>query len=127
MCRSFGCELNIFDIFTPAITKAQKISTTEAQLSYTKAFQPHIHPQARNVALHISGKSYTSEDFAKLFDSHIINFFIGGAYGFEHGFLSSMQNLSLSTLTFGHKIAKLILCEQIYRALSILNKHPYHK
>ncbi|CCF79680.1 LSU m3Psi1915 methyltransferase RlmH  len=35
--------------------------------------------------------------------------------------------LSLSPLTFSHQIAKLVLCEQIFRALSLLNHHPYHK
>ncbi len=30
-------------------------------------------------------------------------------------------------MTFSHEVAKIVLCEQIYRALSIIFKHPYHK
>lgn len=127
MCRSFGSELNIFNIFTPAIIKAHKGSITEAKLSYTKALQPYLNQQAKNIALHPDGKMHDSFGFAKLLDTQVINFFIGGAHGFEDGFLSTVQSLSLSALTFGHKIAKLVLCEQIYRALSIINNHPYHK
>ncbi|MDN5377136.1 MAG: rRNA (pseudouridine1915-N3)-methyltransferase, partial [Sulfurospirillum sp.] len=35
--------------------------------------------------------------------------------------------ISLSKLTYAHKIAKVVLLEQIYRGLCIKNNHPYHK
>jgi 23S rRNA (pseudouridine1915-N3)-methyltransferase len=56
-----------------------------------------------------------------------IHFYIGGAYGFNREFKKRGFNLSLSPLTFSHKIAKLVLIEQIYRGLTILNNHPYDK
>ncbi|MEO1942616.1 MAG: 23S rRNA (pseudouridine(1915)-N(3))-methyltransferase RlmH [Campylobacterales bacterium] len=56
-----------------------------------------------------------------------INFYIGGAYGFNREFKEKGFNLSLSPLTFSHKIAKLVLIEQIYRGLTIINNHPYDK
>ena len=56
-----------------------------------------------------------------------VSFFIGGAYGFSSDFLRSLKTLSLSPLTLSHKIAQIVLCEQIYRALSIMTNHPYHK
>ena len=47
---------------------------------------------------------------------------------FENEFLSLCDSvISLSNLTFAHKIATLILSEQIFRSLSIINNHPYHK
>ena len=46
----------------------------------------------------------------------------------KNEFLSLCDSvISLSNLTFAHKIATLILSEQIFRSLSIINNHPYHK
>ena len=127
-CRQFGAQVRVSESFPPAVQKAHKISPSHAQASYTQAFTPHLLPNAQNIALHPSGKSVDSESFAKLFETHaIVQFFIGGAYGFEEGFLKLCKSISLSPLTLSHKIAQIVLCEQIYRALSILNAHPYHK
>ena len=57
-----------------------------------------------------------------------INFLIGDADGIP----SDIKNkshllLSLSPLTFPHELARLILIEQIYRAISISNGSPYHR
>lgn len=125
-CKQFGVTLKFKDIFTSSITKAQKISPFEAQKSYTQAFLPHL--SRYNLALDPKGIKLDSFDFAKLLENkQEICFFIGGAYGFEDAFLQHTQSISLSSLTFSHQIAKVVLCEQIYRGLSIIAKHPYHK
>jgi 23S rRNA (pseudouridine1915-N3)-methyltransferase len=63
-----------------------------------------------------------------LADRAEVNFFIGGAYGHAPEFLKRCDRVvSLSKLTMSHKIAKTVLAEQIYRALTILHNHPYHK
>ena len=65
---------------------------------------------------------------ALLKDRNQISFFIGGAYGLGDNLRGEMDRLvSLSRLTFAHKIAKLVLYEQIFRALCINANHPYHK
>ena len=125
-CKSFGATLVLKDIFTKEIAKAQKGEVKEDQSSYTQAFRPYISSQS--FALHPEGKILDSLGFAQLFGSHAeINFFIGGAYGFDQNFLSFAKPISLSPLTLSHKVAKIVLCEQIYRALSINANHPYHK
>ena len=54
--------------------------------------------------------------------------FIGVAYGFEDDFLKKSDVIvSLGKITMSHKIAKVVLLEQIYRGFSILTNHPYHK
>ena len=75
------------------------------------------------------GKKVDSFGFSKLLSDRLtINFFIGGAYGFDREFLKKCDTtISLSDLTMAHKIANLVLCEQIFRSLAILNNHPYHK
>jgi len=114
-------------IFNKQIASAQMIGEKEARASYTKAYEPHL--KGYNVALDVEGVELSSEQFSALFDQDVnVNFFIGGAFGFEEAFLGQTQKIiSLSRLTYAHKIAKVVLFEQIYRGLCIKNNHPYHK
>jgi len=57
-----------------------------------------------------------------------INFIIGGAHGSSDKlFKASDLILSASELTFPHRLFKIFLMEQIYRACTIYRNHPYHK
>lgn len=78
------------------------------------------------------GKSYTSLKFAhfieELGEDHRLIFIIGGAAGFKPDFKEKYPlQFSLSNLTFPHMLARLLFVEQLYRAQTILTKHPYHK
>lgn len=124
----FGAKVEIINIFNQHIQKAQKSSQLGAKLAYGVEMMKYIDKDSFNIALHPSGKEVDSYEFSDILkDKFSVNFFIGGAYGFEEGFLSKTYNLSLSKLTFSHNIVALILCEQIFRILSIINNHPYHK
>ena len=114
-------------IFNKNIATAQMLSEKEARASYTKAYEPFL--KGYNIALDVEGEHLSSEQFSTLFDSDVnVNFFIGGAFGFDEAFLGKTQKIiSLSRLTYAHKIAKVVLFEQIYRGLCIKNNHPYHK
>ncbi len=115
-------------IFNKNIAKAQTIDEKKAQQSYTSAYEPYMN-SGFNIALDVLGKQIDSFEFAKYIENHsTVNFFIGGAYGFEQKFLKKCDLIiSLSKLTYAHKIATLTLTEQIFRALCINNNHPYHK
>ncbi|WP_104697487.1 MULTISPECIES: 23S rRNA (pseudouridine(1915)-N(3))-methyltransferase RlmH [unclassified Helicobacter] len=126
LCRQFNAELKIFNIFNSEILKSQKKIKKEAMAAYTKALLPYLN-QGSNVILHPKAKMIDSFEFSKILQDSVVSFFIGGAYGFEEEFLKRGRVLSLSSLTFAHKVAKIVLCEQIYRGLSLLNHHPYHK
>jgi len=55
-------------------------------------------------------------------------FIIGGADGIDETLkLQADETLRLSSLTLPHAMARLILCEQLYRAVSVINNHPYHR
>ena len=79
------------------------------------------------------GQKINSLDFASLLQNYLdqgkdINFIIGGAHGVsENLFKNSQLTLSASELTFPHRLFKIFLMEQIYRASTIHRNHPYHK
>lgn len=57
-----------------------------------------------------------------------MTFIVGGAYGLSPSIKRRCREvISLSSLTMSHQICILVLLEQIYRAFTILNNHPYHK
>ena len=120
-------KVEVHYIFNKNIAKAQTIGQKEAQESYNQAYEPYL--KGFNVALDVLGKKHDSFKFAKLIEGkNEINFFIGGAFGFDNEFLKKCDTIiSLSDLTMAHKVANLVLCEQIFRALAINNNHPYHK
>ena len=114
-------------LFNKDIALSQTKGEKEAKLSYTKAYEPYL--KGYNIALDVKGQRLDSFEFSKIFEKSLnVNFFIGGAYGFEDGFLGKTQKvISLSNFTYAHKIAKVVLFEQIYRGLCIKANHPYHK
>lgn len=129
LCGQFGVKLEFINLFCKAISTSQKQEAEEAQKSYTKEFLKTFKPNQYRIALSPNTKTLDSLEFAKTLQnrSHIA-FFIGGAYGLEKSFIQSCHTqLSLSSLTFSHKIAKVVLSEQIYRAFCIIYNHPYHK
>tara|TARA_A100001015_G_C15006848_1_gene721095 strand:- start:1715 stop:2173 length:459 start_codon:yes stop_codon:yes gene_type:complete len=80
------------------------------------------------------GEQFDSEGITKFVTSlseegiNQLLFVVGGASGFPKQLTSKAKKvLALSEMVFPHKIARLILVEQLYRAKCIINRHPYHK
>ena len=83
------------------------------------------------ICLTEEGKQFNSVELCALllnFKNKKINFLIGDADGISLDIKQKSDFLlSLSSLTFPHELARLILLEQIYRAISISNNSPYHR
>ena len=101
-------------------------------INESKSFNINNFP-VNNIIICLSeeGKSFSSVEFSSLllnFKNKKINFLIGDADGIPSD-IKDKSNLllSLSPLTFPHELARLILLEQIYRAVSISNNSPYHR
>jgi 23S rRNA (pseudouridine1915-N3)-methyltransferase len=84
------------------------------------------------VALEVNGATYTSTAFAKQVQTWVeggasrLVFLIGGADGLPADVSKAAQRqLSLSTMTLPHRVARVILLEQVYRAFSIWRGEPY--
>jgi 23S rRNA (pseudouridine1915-N3)-methyltransferase len=87
-------------------------------------------PGACNIAMSEDGREYTSEGFAHFLqkNSRKLNFIIGGPNGLsDHVKKNVHEIISLSRMTFPHEIARMLLVEQIYRAISIIKNRSYHK
>jgi 23S rRNA (pseudouridine1915-N3)-methyltransferase len=116
------------EIFPKNVAKAHTISPQASKKAYSDALIPYLNG-GFCITLDPNGKNIDSYEFSKLLnDKMSVKFFIGGAYGFEEEFLKKTNlTISLSKLTMSHKIAKVVLLEQVYRGFSILSNHPYHK
>lgn len=120
-------KVEVHYIFNKSIAKAQTIGELEAQQAYSDTYLPLL--KGYNIALDVLGKKFDSHSFSEILEGkNEINFFIGGAYGFQREFLKKCDSIiSLSNLTMAHKVANVVLTEQIFRGLCIINNHPYHK
>ena len=84
------------------------------------------------VLLDEHGKELRSIEFAdwlqrKQNTTRRLVFIIGGPYGFSKAvYERANEKLSLSKMTFSHQMVRLIFCEQIYRACTIIRGEPYH-
>ena len=85
-------------------------------------------------AMCIEGQQLSSEEFSQklekvyLSEKKGIYFIIGGSEGLPQEVKSiADMKLSFSKMTFPHRLAKIMLLEQVYRALSIQNNRSYHK
>ncbi len=92
-----------------------------------------INPNDIVIILDEKGKMLNSIDFASEIKSYIntgkkrILFIIGGAYGLSKKFYDDFPiRIALSRMTFSHQMIRLFFCEQLYRAFTIINNHPYH-
>ena len=85
------------------------------------------------IAMDSRGSDWTTEKLAVRFtdwlqNANQVQLMVGGPDGLSKGCLQRADlTWSLSRLTFPHFMVRLLLAEQIYRAWSVINHHPYHK
>lgn len=107
---------------------AQQMMSAEA-----KRIEAAIPEQTLRIALDENGRDLTTQAFAtKLQNWHQasqqLTIIIGGPDGLDAKFKSGCDGLiRLSSMTMPHPMVRIVLIEQLYRAWSILNNHPYHR
>ncbi len=110
-----------------------KLSISEQIEQEAKWITNKLHTQDMVVLLDERGKAYSSVEFSKQMERWLqmskrrLVFVIGGSFGIHESLKSNYSMLSLSAMTFNHQMIRLFLLEQIYRALTIIKGHPYHK
>lgn len=92
-----------------------------------------VDPKEHVIALTVTGKAYTSEALAERIGAlrdrgKDVSFLIGGSLGLSpEAVRRADEELSLSQLTLPHRLARLMLLEQLYRSFKILHGETYHK
>jgi 23S rRNA (pseudouridine1915-N3)-methyltransferase len=125
--RFINFKINIHELKNKASKKEEANLVKKKIEILSKDSRVEIFPLSEN------GKQYSSVNFSKwLFDDLFKNntkpiFIIGGAYGIDDCLLSnSTKVISLSDLTMPHKLARIFFIEQLYRAWTLDQGHPYH-
>ena len=104
----------------------------ESEAEVAARMERAIPERANVVALEVLGKGLSSEELARFVGGcedgavqHVV-FLIGGSYGLPKAISARADvQLSLGRMTLPHRIARLVLVEQIYRAFTILRGEPY--
>ena len=99
----------------------------------TKATKTASAGKSTLVLMDSRGKQFSSEEFARFLGDYRdrnplpLVFAIGPADGFSETALGAVQQtMSLGKMTLAHELARVVLLEQVYRAFTILQGHPYH-
>lgn len=129
------CSLEIIEVADePAQEKLSKAEEEQVKLREGEKILRQVREDSFVIVLDIQGKNLSSEQFAEKINKlsldgqeHII-FVIGGSLGLGENVLRRADfRLSFSPMTFPHQLMRLILVEQVYRALRIIGNEPYLK
>lgn len=125
------CRLQITEI--PPVKRNKSTPTAKAMQQEAQAIHKRLDSQQHVIALEVLGKTLTSEQLAEQMrlwqqQGKHISFLLGGADGLSPDLSTQAdERWSLSHLTLPHPLVRVLLVEQLYRAWSILNHHPYHR
>ncbi len=127
--RRMGVALDVG--FVPDVASGGRYSDAHVRERESRALREAVPTRSHLIALSPSGTTVTTEAFAKRLESWthpLAAFVIGGPLGLDPAFIESADAcVSLSPMTLPHELARVVLAEQIYRALTLLRGVPYHK
>ncbi|AHK15026.1 MAG: 23S rRNA (pseudouridine(1915)-N(3))-methyltransferase RlmH [Thalassolituus sp.] len=125
------CALELVEI-APG-HRAKNTSKEKAMQQEAEALIKAIRPSDHVVALAVEGKPWTTPQLASELENWRMQggdvaLLIGGPDGMTDEIMRlAKQRWSLSNLTLPHPLVRVLLAEQLYRAWTILQGHPYHK
>ena len=113
--------------------QGRNLSIREIQTNEEKNISKRIKPDSLVISFDRKGRQLDSLQFADLTQNFLssgksYSLVIGGSYGLSESFLAKSDHvISFSALTFPHKLFKILLIEQIYRSITIIQNKSYHK
>ena len=126
-----GMALNLREISLAKRSKnADTIRLTAVESRAMYAAMPN---RARVIALDVKGQAWSTEKLAArmeqwMGDGRDVGFMIGGPEGIDEDIMKKADDRwSLGPLTLPHPLVRVVLAEQLYRAWTITQNHPYHR
>lgn len=125
------CQLQLKEI--PAGKRGKNADLQRIAQQEADRIQQSIPPNSHIVALDERGKDWSTRELADRLQQWMqsgsdVCLLVGGPEGFLPEIRDRADELwSLSSLTFPHPLVRIVVAEQLYRAWSLLNGHPYHR
>ncbi len=139
-CEEYAKRLQPFCRFSIVELPESRLPENPSQSQISAALKTEgikilsVAGSAALFALCIEGKPLSSEQLSEKIDTMSVNgtsavsFLIGSSFGLSEEVKQAANfRLSMSPMTFPHQLARVMLCEQIYRAFQIMNNGKYHK
>lgn len=126
-----GCSLELCEI--PAEKRAKNADISRIIERESDKLLAFIKPNHHVIALDVKGRTFSTDQLAVelkhwQLDGRHVDLLIGGPDGLSKTCLRKAHDKwSLSSLTLPHPLVRILLAEQLYRAVSILQNHPYHR
>jgi 23S rRNA (pseudouridine1915-N3)-methyltransferase len=126
-------ELRLNQVLIPTVKRGKNPDIQRIVRDESRNLLAAVPSGAQIVALDVLGKKVSTEKLSSILDNWMqqgqdIALIIGGPDGVSDELLQqAVLKISLSDLTFPHPLVRVIVVEQLYRAWSILNNHPYHR
>jgi len=121
------------DAYLGRMPRGFEVRCLELKAEPLKRVRARLPQRTRLIALDERGRDLTTAQFATALqkwrtEGDPVAFVVGGPDGLDAEFRRAAgMLLKLSSLTLPHALAQVLLCEQLYRAASILTGHPYHR
>lgn len=129
-----GRSAGLTDLVVQDWAKSKAATADLRKVDEAKRLWAAVPPDGLAIVLDERGKAPTSEVFAKLIAAQAeegtrsLHFLIGGPDG--HALETrekAFKTISFGPMTFPHRLLRVMLLEQIYRAVTIIVRHPYHR
>ncbi len=131
--RRLPREIGLTQLSLPLSSRKTKEAASAIQRRDSDLILSKLKPGAYNIALDEKGALWSSIDWSKQLQSWMlnhphVNLIIGGPDGLSAECSKAcQQQVSLGRMTMPHALIRVILLEQLYRAWTILQGHPYHR
>lgn len=126
-----GLSLSLREI--PLAKRGKNADTRRLTNNESEALLSAMPARARVIALDVRGKAWSTEQLATNLENWMgegrdVGFMIGGPDGISPEVMARAdQRWSLGPLTLPHPLVRVVLAEQLYRAWTITQNHPYHR